>query len=99
MSSLCVWLFLLFSIIGLFLYASYKVINNRQLWEKVCRKKDNLKDRYEDEKVYIGKLKDKIDDLKATKAPNEKTSSSDDTEDLKKENEILKQIKSYEERK
>ena len=49
-----------------------------------------MKDRYEDAKVYIGKLKDKIDDLKATKAPSVKTSSNDDIEDLKKENEILK---------
>ena len=26
--------------------------------------RDGLKDRYEDAKVYIGKLKDKIDDMK-----------------------------------
>ena len=31
----------------------------------LTKEKDNLKDRYEDAKVYIGKLKDKIDDLKA----------------------------------
>ena len=50
--------------------------------------RDGLKDRYEDVKAYIGKLKDKIDDLKK-KGPSEKT-SDDDIEDLKKENEILK---------
>ena len=55
----------------------------------VPKEKDSLKDRYEDAKVYIGKLKDKIDDLKAKKS-SEKTSSNDDIEDLKKENEILK---------
>ena len=49
-----------------------------------------MKDRYEDAKVYIGKLKDKIDYWKATKTPSEKTSSNDDIEDLNKENEILK---------
>ena len=47
-----------------------------------------MKDRYGDAKVYIGKLKDKIDYLKSKK-PSEKT-SDDDVEDLKKENEILK---------
>ena len=50
--------------------------------------RDGLKDRYEDAKVYIGKLKDKIDDLKS-KRPSEQT-SDDDVEYLKKENEILK---------
>ena len=51
---------------------------------------DTLKDRYEDAKVYIGKLKDKIDDLKYTKEPSEKSSSDDEVKTLKKENEILK---------
>ena len=49
--------------------------------------RDGLKDRYEDAKFYIGKLKDKIDDLKS-KTPSEQTSG--DVEDPKKENEILK---------
>ena len=44
--------------------------------------KDNLKYRYEDAKVYIGKLKDKIVDLKA-KASSEQA-SNDDIEYLKK---------------
>ena len=52
----------------------------------LTEEKDNLKDRCEDAKVYIGKLKDKMDDLKASKAPSEKTSSNDEIEDLKKEN-------------
>ena len=116
---LCVWFYLLFSIVGLLSYASYKVINNIQLWEKVYRilihpplsvlsicnnwyqrlitqkkfkslskipkdmeqlkknleealeqidllieERDNLKDRCEDAKFIIAKLKEKIDDLK-----------------------------------
>ena len=56
----------------------------------LTKEKDNLKDRYEDAKVYISKLKDKIDDLRDIKEPGEKTNSNDDIEDLKKENEILK---------
>ena len=55
----------------------------------LIEEKDNLKDRYEDVKVYIGKMKDKINHLKATKAPSEKNSSNYDTEGLKEENEIL----------
>ena len=54
----------------------------------LIEEKANLKDIYASEKFYIGKLKDKIDDLKS-KAPSEKT-IDDDIEDLKKENEILK---------
>ena len=50
--------------------------------------RDGLKDRYEDAKAYIGKLKDKIDDLNQ-KGPSQQT-SDDDIEDLNKENEILK---------
>ena len=50
--------------------------------------RDGLKDRYKDEKAYIGELKDKIDDLKQ-KEPSEKT-NDDNIKDLKKENEILK---------
>ena len=34
MNSLCVWLFILFNIIGLLSYACDKVINNIQLWAK-----------------------------------------------------------------
>ena len=54
----------------------------------LTKERDGLKDRYKDVKVYIGKMKDKIDGLKS-KTPSEKT-SDDDIEDLKKENEILK---------
>ena len=54
----------------------------------LIEERDNLKDRYEDAKAYIGELKDKIDDLKK-KEPSEKT-NNDDIEDLEKENEILK---------
>ena len=36
----------------------------------LTNERDDLKDRYEDVKVYIGKLKDKIDDLKY-KTPSE----------------------------
>ena len=50
--------------------------------------RDGLRDRYKDEKAYIGELKDKIDNLKQ-KEPSEKT-NDDDIKDLKKENEILK---------
>ena len=42
------------------------------------KEKDTLKDRYEDAKVYIGKLKDKKDDLKFMKEPSDKTSSNDE---------------------
>ena len=45
---------------------------------------DNLKDRYEDAKVYIDKLKDNIDDLKSTKESNVQTSDNDEVEILKK---------------
>ena len=31
----------------------------------LTKERDGLKDRYEDAKVYIGKLKDKMDDLKS----------------------------------
>ena len=54
----------------------------------LTNERDFLKDRYKDEKAYIGELKDKIHDLKK-KGPSKKT-SDDDIEDLKKENEILK---------
>ena len=54
----------------------------------LIEERDGLKDRYEDEEVYIGKLKEKIDDLKS-KTPSEQT-SNDDIEDLKKEKKILK---------
>ena len=50
--------------------------------DQLIEERDNLKDRYEDAKVYIGKLKDKIDDLKATKVPSKKTSGNDEIEDL-----------------
>ena len=50
--------------------------------------RDGLKNRYEDAKIYISKIKDKIDDLES-KSPSKQT-SDDDIEDLKKENEILK---------
>ena len=56
----------------------------------LIEERDNLKDRYENAKVYIGKPNDEIDDLKATKAPIDKTSSNDDIEYIMKENEILK---------
>ena len=46
MISLCVWLYLLFSIVGLLSYASYKVINNIQLWAKVCRIRIHLPSQY-----------------------------------------------------
>ena len=56
----------------------------------LTEERDNLKDRYEDVKVYIGKLKDKIDDLKYRKESNVQTSDNDEVGILKKENEILK---------
>ena len=58
----------------------------------LTNERDCLKDRYEDAKVYIGKLKDKIDDIQSTKEPSEKSYSNDKVEDLKKENEILKHV-------
>ena len=69
----------------------YLKSNLEEALEKIdllTNERDGLKDRYEDAKVYIGKLKDKIDDLKF-KRPSEQT-SDDDIENLKKENEILK---------
>ena len=51
---------------------------------------DNLKDKYDDVEVYIGKLKDKIDDLKSGKESNVQISDNDEVGNLKKENEILK---------
>ena len=42
--------------------------NLEEALEKIdllTNERDGLKDRYEDAKVYIGKLKDKIDDLKS----------------------------------
>lgn len=56
----------------------------------LTKERDNLKERYEDEKYYIGKLKDKIDCLKSRKEGRDKTSDSDKVATLKKENEILK---------
>ena len=50
--------------------------------------RDGLKDRYQDAKAYIGKLKDKIDDLKQKGSTNQ--TNDDHIEDPKKENEILK---------
>ena len=61
--------------------------NLEEALEKIdllTEEKDNLKDKYEDAKVYISNLKDKIDDLKDTKTPKEKISSNDEIEDLKK---------------
>ena len=37
MSSLCLWLYLVFNIIGLLSYACFKVINYIHLWKKNCR--------------------------------------------------------------
>ena len=37
MISLCPWIYLLFNIIGLISYESYKIIHNIWLWEKFCR--------------------------------------------------------------
>lgn len=51
---------------------------------------DNWKDRYEHANVYIGKLKDKTDDLKFGKESNVQTSKNDEVGNIKKENEILK---------
>ena len=48
----------------------------------LIEERDGLKDRYKDAKVYIGELKDNIDDLKQ-KEPSEKT-SDDNIKDLKK---------------
>ena len=56
----------------------------------LTEERDNSKDRYTDAKVYIGKLKDEIDDLKSGKEPFAQTSDNDDIENLNKENEILK---------
>ena len=50
--------------------------------------RDGLRDRYKDAKAYIGKLKDKIDDLKKKELSEQ--ANDDDIEDPKKENEILK---------
>ena len=48
--------------------------------------RDNLKDRYEDSKVYIGELKDKIDLLES----KSESKSDDEYTKLKIENNILK---------
>ena len=56
----------------------------------LSKERDNLKVRYEDAKVFIGKLKDKIDDLKYGKESIVQTNENDDVGNLKKENEILK---------
>lgn len=50
----------------------------------VTEERDNLKDRYEDAKVYIAKLKDRIDDLKSSKESNVQTSDNDEVGNLKK---------------
>lgn len=52
----------------------------------LTEERDNLKDRYDDAKVEIGKLKEKIDDLKFKKESNEKISENDKVGILKKEN-------------
>ena len=56
----------------------------------LTEERDNLKDKYEDAKVYIGKLKDKIDDLEYGKESLVQTSVNDEVGDIQKENEILK---------
>lgn len=50
----------------------------------LTKERDNLKDSYEDGKVYIGKLKDKIDDLKSDKESNVKNSNNDEVGVLKR---------------
>ena len=52
----------------------------------LIEERDNLKDRYEDAKVCIGKLKDKVDDLKSGKELIVQTSANDELENLNKEN-------------
>ncbi len=50
----------------------------------LTKERDSLKDRYEDAKVYIEKLKDKINDLKFGKELNVQTSENDEVGNLKK---------------
>ena len=67
--------------------------NNEEALKQIdllTEERDNLKDRYEDAKVYIGKLKDKIDHLKSRKESKQQISDNDEVGVLKKENEILK---------
>ena len=52
--------------------------------------RDKLKDRYEESKVYIGKLKDKIKHLKSKPKSTESETSDDDYSKLKIEYKILK---------
>ena len=56
----------------------------------LTEERDNLKDRYEDVKVFISKLKDKIDDLKYGKESIVQTSDNDGVGNLKKKKEISK---------
>lgn len=61
--------------------------NLEESFEKIdllTKERDNLKDRYEDEKVYIRKIKDKIDNMKLRKESNEKISDNDEVGILKK---------------
>ena len=82
MSSVYVWLFILFNIIGLLSYVCGKVIYNIQLWAKRLKTKIDMKM----QKFIL--VKDKIDDLKQKGTTNQ--SSDDEIEELKIENEILK---------
>ena len=52
----------------------------------LSQERDNLKERCEDEKVYIGKLKDKIDYLKFKKEYLGPINDSDEVSILKKQN-------------
>lgn len=56
----------------------------------LTKERDKLKDRYEDSKVYIGQLKDKIEHLKSRPKPIESKTSDDEYSKLKIECKILK---------
>ena len=48
----------------------------------LTKERDNLKDRYEDAKFFIGKLKVMIDDLESGKESITQTSDNDEVGDL-----------------
>ena len=56
----------------------------------LIEEKDKLKDKYEDSKVYIGQLKEKIEHLKSNLESIESKTSDDDYSKLKIEYKILK---------
>ena len=56
----------------------------------LTKERDKLKDKYEDSKVYIGQLKEKIEHLKSKLESTESGTTNDDYSNLKTEYKILK---------